>query len=205
MWGIALRYNHWKHLKYLRSYTAFSLFRDFAHTLSNNTTSSGIKTEASPGLVVYGRSNGQTITSGEISSKSISQSLTVDGETKSIINAAAKVKNTGNVDFMAAGILKVTGLFGNLYYETPSTQGRVSVIPETELSVSDKWENTPYFGIFNATWTVIAAGETEEITQFIIILPAPILIAAILLLTFITIWIIIMVRKRKERRSRFMV
>ena len=177
----------------------------FAHTLSNNTTSSGIKTEASPGLVVYGRSNGQTITSGEISSKSISQSLTVDGETKSIINATAKVKNTGNVDFMAAGILKVTGLFGNLYYETPSTQGRVSVIPETELSVSDKWENTPYFGIFNATWTVIAAGETEEITQFIIILPAPILIAAILLLTFITIWIIIMVRKRKERRSRFMV
>ncbi len=177
----------------------------FAHTLSASTTSSGIKTEASPGLVVYGRSDGETVTAGEISELAIYQTIEKDGETKSIINATAKVKNTGNVDFMATGRLKVTGIFGRVYYETMTTQGRISVIPESELTVSDEWEDTPYFGLFNATWTVTAAGEEETVSRVILILPAPIIVVMILLLTIIVVWIIVMVRKRKERRSRFMV
>ena len=177
----------------------------FAHTLSENVTASGIKTEASPGLVVYGRSNGDTVTTSEIRDLSISQAKEVDGEKKSLINASAKVKNTGNVDFMAQGKLRVEGIFGRSYYETEGTQGRTSVIPETELTVSDTWEETPYFGLFKATWTVSAAGNTETISQLILILPLPILVAIILLLTFIIIWIIIFIRKRKERKSRFMI
>lgn len=185
----------------------------FAHTLSNSTTASGIKTEASPGLVVYGRSNGQTVTASEIRDLKISQSYTGEktdntngtAETKTLINASAKVKNTGNVDFMAQGKLKVEGIFGRSYYETDSNSGRVSVIPETELTVSDVWQNTPYFGLFKATWTVSAAGNTETISQLILIMPAPVLVAIILLLTIIIIWIIIFIRKRKERRSRFMI
>ena len=176
----------------------------FAHTLSNTVTSGGIKTEASPGLVVYGRSTGETISKSTISGLAISQSLTRESETKTIINATAKVKNDGNVDFMASGKLVVEGLFGNVCYETPSNNGRVSVIPETELSVSDSWEETPYFGIFKATWTVSAPGsDPVSISQMILLLPAPIIISIILVLTAIVIWIIIMVRKRKERKSRF--
>lgn len=177
----------------------------FAHTLSATTTSNGIRTEASPGLVLYGRSMGETISSAEISNLSIEKTMRNGEENKNIINASAKVKNTGNVDFMAYGKLKVSGLFGGLYYETPSDQGMISIIPETELTVSDKWEETPYFGLFRVTWSVEAAGENETITQMILILPAPIIVFMILLLTIIIIWIIIMVRKRKERRSRFMV
>ena len=184
----------------------------FAHTLSANTTSSGIKTEASPGLVVYGRSVGETISSSEISDLKLSQTMKVRNETtgaeeeKNIINASAKVKNTGNVDFMAQGKLRVEGIFGRNYYETPTTQSRVSIIPETELTVSDKWEETPYFGIFKVSWTVSAAGTTADpIVTVMMILPAPVLVAIILLLTILIVWIIIMVRKRKERRSRFMV
>lgn len=177
----------------------------FAHTLSSSTTSSGIKTEASPGLVVYGRSTGETITSSEIRDLKLSQSLEVDGKTESIINASAKVKNTGNVDFMASGSLKVQGIFGQVYYETPSTQGRISVIPESELTVSDKWKETPYFGLFNVTWTVSASGHSETISQLVMIMPAPVIIVILLLLTIIIVWIIIIIRKRKERRSRFMV
>ncbi len=184
----------------------------FAHTLSNS-TSGGIKTEASPGLIIYGRSSGDTITSGEIRGLELSQSKKTienkDGKQEEVnknwINGTAKVKNTGNVDFMAVGTLKVEGIFGRSYYETPTTKGRVSIIPDTELSVSDTWEETPYFGIFKATWTVTAAGQTETISQIIFLLPLPILVIALLLLTIITIWIIIMVRKRKERRSKFTV
>ena len=178
----------------------------FAHTLSSSTTSGGIKTEASPGLVVYGRASGETISTSEVSDMVIRQSITdAEGNTKNIINASGKVKNTGNVDFTASGILKVEGLFGSVYYETPADESLLSVIPDSELTISGKWENTPYFGIFRATWTISAAGESEVVSHIILILPAPIIVAIILLLTIIIVWITIMVRKRKERRSRFMI
>lgn len=178
----------------------------FAHTLSATTDSSGIKTEASPGFVVYGHSKGETVIEGSVSNSIINQTIEKDGEIVNMINASSKVKNEGNVDFMAQGTLKVEGIFGRTYYETPSSSARISVIPETELAVSDVWEETPYFGLFKATWTVTAAGKTEEpITKMILILPAPVLIIMILLLTIIIIWIIILTRKRKERRSRLMV
>ena len=177
----------------------------FARTLASNTSSSGVKTEASPGMVIYGRSNGETITKAEFSDLTIEQTLETGSEKKSLINAYGKVKNSGNVDFLAQGVLTVKNVFGQVLYETTGTDARVSVIPETELEVSDSWEDTPYFGIFNATWSITAAGETESVTQQILILPTPIIIAVILLLTFIIIWIIILVRKRKERRARFMI
>lgn len=184
----------------------------FAHTLSDS-NAGGIKTEASPGLIIYGRSVGDTITTGEMRDLKLSQSKTVyenkDGKqvetNKNLINATAKVKNTGNVDFMAVGTLKVEGIFGRSYYETPSTKGRVSIIPETELSVSDTWDETPYFGIFKATWTVTAAGQTETISQVIFLLPLPVIVIALLLLTIIIVWVTIVIRKRKERRSKFAV
>lgn len=184
----------------------------FAHTLSDS-NAGGIKTEASPGLIIYGRSIGDTITTGEIRNLVLSQNKTEydskDGQqievNKSLINATAKVKNTGNVDFMAVGELKVEGIFGGEFYKTPQTKGRVSIIPETELSVSDTWEETPYFGIFKATWTVTAAGQTETVSQVIFLIPIPIIVIALLLLTIIIVWVTIVVRKRKERRSKFAV
>ncbi len=177
----------------------------FAHTLSGTTTSGGIKTEASPGLVVYGRSSGDTKTEAEITNVQLSKTLKDGEDTKNIINASAKAKNSGNVDFTAIGKLTVQGIFGRTYYETPANEARVSVIPDTELSVSDSWKDTPYFGLFKAVWTVTAAGETETISQMILILPAPIIVVMILLLTIIIVWIIIAIRKRKERRSRFAI
>ena len=84
----------------------------FAHTLSGSADSSGIKTEASPGLVVYGRASGETIIASEISGLAINNTMMVDGEEKTLINAVSKVKNTGNVDFMAEGKMKVTGILG---------------------------------------------------------------------------------------------
>ena len=177
----------------------------FSHTLSAVTLSSGIKTEASAGLVLYGRSNSETISSAEISNLQINQTVNDNGEVKTIINASSRVKNTGNIDFMARGVLQVKGIFGNVYYETPGEQGILSIIPETELAVSDRWEETPYFGLFRVTWTMSAADKTETISRMILLLPTPVIVFLILLLTIIVIWIILMVRKRKERRSRYMV
>lgn len=180
----------------------------FAHTLTADTNTSGIKTEASPGLVVYGRAEGETKASSEISGSEIKTTMAVENQEKNIINASAKVKNTGNVDFMASGKLKVTGIFGQVYYETAGVSGksRVSIIPEAELPVSDSWNETPFFGLFNVEWTVTGSGGTSEtITKFVAIIPPVIIIVTILLLTIIIIWIIIVIGKRKARRSKFMV
>lgn len=180
----------------------------FAHTLTADTNTSGIKTEASPGLVVYGRAEGETKASSEISGSEIKTTMAVENQEKNIINASAKVKNTGNVDFMASGKLKVTGIFGQVYYETAGVSGksRVSIIPEAELPVSDSWDETPFFGLFNVEWTVTGSGGTSEtITKFVAIIPPVIIIVTILLLTIIIIWIIIVIGKRKARRSKFMV
>jgi len=176
----------------------------FAHTLTGVISSNGIKTEASPGMVVFGRSTeGETITKAVISGSKISQSITTESGQVTKINASAKIKNEGNVDFSATGKLTIDGIIGGGHYETPANAGRASVIPESELAVSDTWEETPSFGIFKVVWTVNAGGETETIEQIVVINIMPIIIIIIILLTIIAIWIIIVVRKRKERRSRF--
>ena len=174
----------------------------FAHTLSSDTETGGLRTEASPGLVVYGRSNGETKFESEIYDLKINKTVTEGEKTLTKINGTSMVNNAGNVDFMAYGKLTVRGIFGHQYYVTPDTKG-VSIIPETELVVSDTWDDTPYFGLFHVTWSVTVKDKTEEISRLVLILPVPIIILMILLLTVIGIWITIMVRKRKERRSRF--
>lgn len=186
----------------------------FAHAFSDSSSGSGIKTEASPGLVVYGRSTGDTITSAEISGLEIDQWLTKlvndpeKGQTEKTLNhitASAKVKNNGNVDFNAIGTLKVDGILNPAHYETPSNRGRISVIPETELTVSDEWEETPAFGLFKVTWTVTAGGETETYESVVAINIAPVIIVLLICLTIIIVWITISIKKRKERRSRFAI
>ena len=178
----------------------------FAHTLTSVVSANGIKTEASPGIVIYGRSTeGETLVSSEISGLEISQTFNDGEEVKNYFSGTAKVKNTGNVDFTATGVLKVDGILGGAHYETPSNAGRVSVIPETELVVADHWEETPSFGLFKVTWTVTAGENTETIERTIFLMPVYMILILILVLTFLTIWIILMVRKRKERRSRLAV
>ncbi|MBQ8156498.1 hypothetical protein IJ101_01795 [Candidatus Saccharibacteria bacterium] len=176
----------------------------FAHTLSGS-SANGIKTEASPGLVIYGRAEGETVIKSAISNLNIVDKTMVDGEEKRLISGSAKVKNEGNVDFTASGKLKVSGIFNIAYYETPanSTKARISVIPESELEVKDVWENTPYFGLFNVSWTVTAGGSEETFSKMVLIMPVPIIVLIIILLTIIIIWIIMVIRKRKERRAKF--
>lgn len=179
----------------------------FAHTLSSSSMEgSGIKTEASPGLVIYARASGETIKTSEISDLHINQTITNrKKEVYNHINATAKIKNTGNVDLTAVGTLTVQGIFGRSYYETPSGSAAISVIPETELTLSDEWKETPYFGLFNVTWKVVTSGNTQTITAVILIMPAPIIVAFLILLTIITIWIIMAVKKRNARRKKYVI
>lgn len=174
----------------------------FAHTLSEATSGSGIRTEASPGMVVYGRSSeGEATVEAEISSLSVMEE---DGN----VVSTAKVKNSGNVDFNAAGTLKIEPIIGFGSYNTDPESPIIrylSVIPETELVISDVWEDAPGFGIYKATWEVTAGEKSEKIEKLIVRIPIFVIIITIILLTILIAWIIITVRKRKERRSRLAV
>ncbi|MBQ3474172.1 hypothetical protein IJH24_01980 [Candidatus Saccharibacteria bacterium] len=171
----------------------------FAHALNTVTTVSGVSTEPSLGMIIYGRSTeGESIIASEFSDLKI-------GEEDGKIFGSVKVKNTGNVDFSAKGVLKVDPIIGFGSYETPINTGRISVIPEAELVLSNVWEETPGFGIYRAIFTVSVGEETETTVKIMVRLPLFVIVTIIILLTFLTIWIIITVRKRKERRSRLAV
>lgn len=171
----------------------------FAHTLSESISGSGIRTEASPGMVIYGRSTeGESIISAEISDLKIS-------EEEGNIVATAKVKNNGNVDFNARGVLSVEPIIGFSSYTTPENTGRISVIPETELILSNAWEDSPSFGIYKATFTATVGDEIKTTERILFRIPLFVIVIIIILLTILIIWIILMVRRRKERRSRLAI
>ena len=179
----------------------------FAHTLSSTTSANGIKTEASPGMVIYGRSTeGEINTTVKISNLEIKQSVTDDeNNVRNNFYASAKIKNEGNIDIGATGVLKVEPIIGGSEYETPASSGRISVIPEAELILSDEWRETPSFGLYKVTWTVTVGDQTESIEKIIFLISPLAIIISMIFLTFITIWIIIVVRRRKERHSRLAI
>ncbi len=178
----------------------------FAHTLTGVISASGIRTEASPGMVLFGRSSGGDINvSAQISGMEAAYGTHGDDTQSSHFYGTARIKNDGNIDFNGVGTLEVQPIIGFSSYKTPENQGRVSVIPEAELEVTDKWEESPAFGLYKVTWTVKAGDDTETIESIIFVNPIIAIILVLIVLTIITIWITIVVRRRKARNSRLAV
>ncbi|MDO5451698.1 MAG: hypothetical protein Q4F56_01260 [Candidatus Saccharibacteria bacterium] len=181
----------------------------FVQTISGNVTASGIRTEASAGMIIYGRSTeGETLVSAEVKDMEIGQRTKNADEAEGANNnfyGTAKVKNSGNVDFFAKGILKVEPIIGFSSYTTPDTTVPISIIPESERVVGDEWAETPDFGIYKVTWTVTAGDKTEVIEKVIFLISPLAIIITIIVLTIIIMLAIIWVRRRKELRSRLAV
>ena len=165
----------------------------FARTITS-AVSDGINTEISPGLVIFGHAEGETNESAEIKDLTISKD-------PARINASAKVRNTGNIDFPARGILKIANIFGIVYYETPPNKSTF-IIPESELPIADEWKDTPFMGLFKVTWTVSALDKTEVITKTIFIFPSPIIILILILLTTFAIWVVSLIKRRKVKKPK---
>ena len=179
----------------------------FAHTLTSSISASGIKTEASPGMVVFGRSGeGEIIKTAQISEMTAAYGTMIDS-TKDLFYGSAKVKNDGNIDFNATGVLEVSPIIGFSSYKTDEEGGRgkISVIPEAELTVSDRWDNSPAFGLYKVTWTVSVDDQVETVESIVFVNPIIAIIIIIIVLTIITIWTILVIRRRRDRRSRLAV
>lgn len=174
----------------------------FAESNPDSTVeSSGIKTVSRVGLVLYGRTNGATDEAAEINDLTLATFLT-----KGTVKSSVSIKNSGNTDFETRYNLIVKSLFGKVVYD--NTQDRTNiydVLPDTKRDVTIEWKDTPAFGIFHATVTVSALGQTEEISRIILIMPAFVIVIMVLLLTILIIWLTILVRKRKAQKSRLIV
>ena len=164
---------------------------------SGSGTSAGIGSVSRVSLILLGHGDGETRDTAEITDFSLTGMFTAKN-----IDAMAKVKNTGNTDFLAVYDLTVKSIFGTPIY---ANSDNFIVLPGTERKFTTSWAEAPLFGIFNVNFTVNALDQTRTDSHVILILPAFMVVIALLLLTSIVVWTIILLRKRKERSSRLVV
>ncbi len=172
----------------------------FAQTDSDDKKdASGITTVSRIGLIVYGRTNGETNEDAEITDYAISGFLN-----KGPITATSKVKNKGNTDIEAKYKFTVKSIFGNTLHEEEQAY---NILPDTERRMNSEWNNTSPMGLFWVTYNVSSsAGDVaREETKLVVILPIWMIIIMLILLTILIIWIIMLNRKRKERKGRLKV
>lgn len=170
----------------------------WAQTINNDATSgTGVQAVAQAGMVVSGRSIGDTKQTSDVTEYDFTR-FTFGGA----LHAKATIKNTGNTDFDAYYYYKATTLFGKELY---SDNGSIATYPDTEYHVNVDWENTPLLGIFQVEFRISAADTVKTEKHIVVIMPVFVMILLILLLTVIIVWIIIVIRKRKERKTRTLV
>jgi len=167
----------------------------WAQTL--NEGGSGVQTISQAGMVVSGRSIGNTKQTAEISEYGFTR-FAVSGSLK----ASATIKNTGNTDFDAYYYYTARTIFGK---ELKTISGSISTFPDTEYHANVEWEEPPLMGIFQVEFKVNAADAVQDERHIVIIMPIFMIVIIILLLTVIIVWTIIIIRKRKERKARTLV
>ena len=148
-------------------------------------------------LILLGHGQGETKDISEITDFSLTGMFSSHD-----IDAMAKVKNSGNTDFLAEYALSVDSIFGTPIY---TASDNFVILPQTERRFKTSWSDAPLFGVFRVKFSVSALEVSKDETHIIFILPAFMIVIALLLLTSIIVWTIILIRKRKERSSRLVV
>ena len=164
---------------------------------SEGAVSVGLGSISRVSLILLGHGQGETKDISEITDFSLTGMFSAHD-----IDAMAKVKNSGNTDFLAEYSLSVDSIFGTPLY---SVSDNFVILPQTERKFTTSWGDAPLFGVFRVKFSVSALEQTREESHIIFILPAFMVIIALLLLTSIIVWTIILIRKRKERSSRLVV
>ncbi|MBQ3325741.1 hypothetical protein IJG79_01150 [Candidatus Saccharibacteria bacterium] len=164
-----------------------------------NVEGAGVQTIPRVGVVIYGRTDGETEEKSELISFNIPTFMT-EGK----VSASSVIKNTGNVDFEAKYSFSVKSIIGKELFAVNDKSN--IILPDTQRKEEFVWEETPTIGIFQVSYKAEAHGQVlKDETVFVMILPVYLIVIMILLLTIIIIWIIMLIRKRKERKSRLLV
>lgn len=170
----------------------------WAQTINNDaTTGTGVQAVAQAGMVLAGRSIGDTTETADVTEYDFTR-FTLGGA----LHANATIKNTGNTDFDAYYSYEAKTIFGKKLFED---NGSIATYPDTEYHINVDWEEPPLLGIFQVEFRVSGANTVKTEKHLVVIMPIFVMILLILLLTVVIVWIIIITRKRKERKTRTLV
>ncbi|MDL2235760.1 hypothetical protein LJC07_06390 [Christensenellaceae bacterium OttesenSCG-928-L17] len=155
----------------------------------------GIKTKSRIGLIVYASLGGETRESAELLEISV-PTILFSGN----ITARSKIKNSGNTDFDVTYHFDITPIFSQeMVYQKDETH---PILPDTERRVEMLWDKTPLLGIYKANYSITAPGINENKSYLILVVPLFVVIITLLLLTFLIVWIILTIKRRKALRKR---
>ena len=100
-------------------------------------------------------------------------------QTSPPLTASNRVENSGNTDFEANVLTKVTDLFGSVKY---SEQKDYVVYPGTIRNITFSWTNAPWFGLFKVNQTVTVLNTPTNTSHFVLLAPRWLALVVIILL-----------------------
>lgn len=153
-----------------------------------------VQSQSQIALLVYAKTDGQTINKGQIVSPQI-QKLYLNNK----LTFTQDVENTGNTDFEANLKTKIETIFGKTIFEHRSEN--ITVMAETTRSIVVDWPSAPLFGVFKVSLDVsipVIKSEQHFTKTIIIVSPIVILIIALLVTSLVVSLVL-----TKRRRTNF--
>jgi hypothetical protein len=148
----------------------------FAETQQRGIGTTGVARQKRVGNLIYATVNGKYITSGKFD-----DFILPKWQKRPPFISAARVTNTGNVDFETTVSTVAKDVFGRTKF---TYTGDPRVLPATTRRIEMKWDKAPSFGLFNVSQTVNFLGQTHTGSGWVLIAPTwfALLAAAIILM-----------------------
>lgn len=119
------------------------------------------------------------------------------------IEGSALIQNSGNIHFSADSYLRVFPLFSNEeIYSSAENPKQNIVLPNTTLSTTNTWEETPGIGIFRVVQTVSYLNNTSSTEKTVFVCPLWFLALWVILICGGAFWIFTNSRARKKAKKR---
>lgn len=155
-----------------------------------------IRSNASTGLVIMAKINGETREEGKILGTSIPMIIL-----NPPASATVRASNTGNVDENIVTTIEVrNSLTGSVLYDNSADPDVNTLLPDTERTMTFIVNDVPRLGILSFSITNEYIDDAEIKTATVIV--CPLWFIAIIVLIVLTIVFRILAKKRDDRRTR---
>lgn len=146
------------------------------------------------GMMIYAKVSGETRSEGKVESLEQAKFFT-----KSSISSAARIKNSGNVDFDSRHELTVKSITGKkLFSDSVSKR----IMPDTTRAVELKWDEAPSIGLFRVQNKISFLGKVQYDQEILVlVMPSWLAVIAIIILVVIVgliVGIIVYIVKKKR-------